>query len=61
MVKTQHIIEIVKGDRTYTFVMPLQAPLGEAYDAAFQVLKTVTELAYQAAEGARAKSLEEHN
>lgn len=61
MLRTQHCIEIEKGTRKYVFIMPAEAPLGEAYDAAFQVLKEITELAYQATQSAKPREIQEQN
>lgn len=52
-------IEIKKNDRTYVFALPVGAPFGEAYDAAFEVLGKITEFAQQAAEQARPKEVSE--
>ena len=48
-------IEIVKGERTYHFLMPVGAPFGEAYDASFETLSAITDMAKQAAEQAKPK------
>ena len=48
-------LEITKNERTYYFYMPVGAPFGEAYDAAFEALTSITELAKQAADNARPK------
>lgn len=42
--KSQVAIEVVKGERTFTFTMPIGAPYGEAYDACFEALKTIAEM-----------------
>ena len=34
-------MEIVKNERTYTFLMPIGSPYGEAYDAAFEFLGSI--------------------
>jgi hypothetical protein len=49
-IKSYVTVEITKGDNQYTFVMPVGSPYGEAYDAAFEVLKTVADLATKAAD-----------
>lgn len=51
-IKTYVDIEIVKNERVYRFAMPVGAPFGEAYDAAFEALNKVSELMKQAAESA---------
>jgi len=37
-----------KEDRTYQFIMPVGAPFGEAYDAAFASLNAITAMAKEA-------------
>ena len=46
--KSAVIIEVEKNERKYSFSMPVGAPYGECYDAAFEVLKSVVELSTQA-------------
>ena len=46
-------VEVTKNERTYHFYMPVGAPFGEAYDAAFEVLNSITEMAKQAVEKAK--------
>lgn len=36
---------ITKGEHRYSFLMPFSAPAGEAYDAAFDVLEKIVEMA----------------
>lgn len=57
--KSAVIIEVRKNDNVYEFVMPAGAPLGEAYDAGFEVLKSIVELSHQAVERAKQPSNEE--
>lgn len=52
-VKSYVDVEIVKNERVYHFLMPVGAPFGEAYDSAFEVLSSITEMAKNAAEQAR--------
>lgn len=47
------IAEVVKGENVYRFEMPVGAPFGECYDAAFQMLNKITELAKEAAANAK--------
>ena len=54
-IKSNIVIEIQKNERTYTFSMPMGCPFGEAYDAAFAVLKDITELSQQAVDNAKPK------
>ena len=35
-------IEVVKGDRRYVFSVPVGAPFGESYDAAFQAMDVIS-------------------
>jgi len=49
-------IEIKKNDRTYVFNMPVGAPYGEAYDAAYEVTSKILQLAAEAAEKNRAQT-----
>lgn len=49
-------IEIEKNDRTYIFSMPVGAPFGEAYDAAYEALSKILTIAAEEAEKNRAKT-----
>jgi len=49
--------EVKKGDNVYTFIMPYQCPLGEAYDAAYLVLADIVDMSQRAFD--RAKQEEE--
>lgn len=51
--------EVIKGEKSYVFSMPVGAPIGEAYDAAFECLNQLVEYSKQAAE--KAKRSEESN
>lgn len=42
-------LEIEKNDNKYVFSMPIGAPLGEAYDAAFLVIREIIKMADEAA------------
>ena len=55
-IKSYVAIEVVKGERTFSFQMPNGSPYGEAYDAAYEVLNNIIELAKQAADTAKPKS-----
>lgn len=46
-------IEIEKNGRKYYFVLPNNTPIGEAYDAAYQFLVRLTELAKEITEKAK--------
>jgi len=37
-------VEVTKNDHKFTFLMPIGAPFGETYDAAFEVLSKIAEL-----------------
>jgi len=46
-------LEVKKGDNTFVFLMPIGAPLGEAYDAAFECLQEILGMSQRAAEQAK--------
>lgn len=46
-------MEIVKGERKYSFLIPLGAPYGEVYDACHEIMMKITDLAKEAAEKAK--------
>lgn len=52
-VKTHVHFTIDKEDRKYVFSLPAGGTLGEAYDAAYQVLERVLEMSKEAAEKAK--------
>ena len=58
-IKSYAEIEITKNDRVYHFFMPVGAPYGEAYDAAFEALTKITELAKTAVENAKPQEAKE--
>ena len=43
-------IDIEKNGNTFSFVMPIAASWGSAYDAAFEVLQQITKAAAEATE-----------
>jgi hypothetical protein len=45
-------LEVTKGERNYAFTLPIGAPFGEAYDAAFSVLQEILKMAQEASEKA---------
>ena len=53
--KSLILVEVKKDDRVYRFEMPVGAPLGECYDAAFQALNKIAELMRDAASKAERK------
>lgn len=51
------VFETTKNERNYTFCMPIGAPIGEAYDVAFEVLQELVKIAN--AESAKAERAKE--
>lgn len=51
-------LEVKKGERTFVFSMPIGAPFGEAYDAAFTVLNEIMEMSKKAVEQAKPKEMD---
>lgn len=49
-------IDIKVGERMYQFYMPVGAPYGEAYDAAFSVSAKILELAKDAVDKSKQSS-----
>lgn len=45
-------LELEKNERNYAFEMPIGSPFGESYDAAFEFLKKITDMANEAAKRA---------
>ena len=59
MVQKQAIIfEKIKDERTYQFIIPVGAPIGEVFDVIFEMLGAAEELSKQAFENAK-KAMEE--
>jgi hypothetical protein len=52
-------LEVVKGEHTFVFSMPVGVPLGAAYDASAEVLNAIVEMAKQAAQNAQPAAAEE--
>jgi len=50
-------LEVEKNDHKYSFTMPIGAPLGEVYDAAFEMLQEIVKLANEAVEKAEQKKV----
>jgi len=46
-------ISITKNDRRYIFLMDVGSPIGEAYDAAHEILQEIIEISKKAAEEAK--------
>lgn len=57
-VKNVVVIEIEKGDFVFSFSMPVGAPFGQAYDAAFEVLQQILEFSQKAADQVRQNNAE---
>jgi len=57
--KTMVYIEVKKNDRTYVFSLPFGCPLGEAYDAAHEVLQSILDMSKQAADNAKQRESSE--
>ena len=51
-------LEVTKGERTFTFSMPVGSPYGEAYDAAFEVLSEILKMSKKAVEATDQKKAE---
>ena len=52
-IRSHVVIEIKKEDHTFSFHMPLGAPFGKAYDAAYEVLQHIVDLSKKAADQAK--------
>lgn len=52
-VKSFVVIEIEKNDNRFSFMMPVGAPFGEAYDACYEALNHIVEFSKKAAEQAK--------
>lgn len=48
-------VRVTKSTRDYSFLMPVGAPLGEAYDVCHEILREIVKMANEAAE--RSKQL----
>lgn len=46
-------LEVKKEDNVFKFLMPMGAPLGQAYDAAFACLQEIVSMSKAAAERAK--------
>lgn len=57
-IKPNMVITVEKGDRTFRFEMPVGAPLGECYDAAFEMLREIVNLSDKAVQNAKPKDEE---
>jgi len=43
-------LEAEKNERSYSFIMPLGAPYGEAYDILFEMMQEIVDLSKKAAD-----------
>lgn len=51
--KSSVIMEVIKNERTYMFVLPVGAPIGEAYDVAFDFLTSIIDMSKKAVDNTR--------
>jgi len=49
------VISVKKEDRSYEFHMPMNSPLGECYDACFEIMNDIVSMSQKAAERAERK------
>ncbi len=59
--KKEISLEVIKGDHTYKFSMPEDAPLGEVYDVCFQMLRAAAQLAVSTIDKVQAQAQAELN
>ena len=61
--KQKFFIELSRGEegseRNYQFILPINAPLGEAYDVCHEILQKVVKMAQEASDRAAQKKEEE--
>jgi hypothetical protein len=60
-VKTHVHFAIDKDERKYVFSLPAGGTLGEAYDAAYQVLEKILEMSKEAADKAKPSEKDQPN
>jgi hypothetical protein len=46
--KAYYTVEILKNERLYRFMAPLGSPIGESYDACFEMLELFSKMANEA-------------
>lgn len=56
--KTAIVLEVVKGDKKFSFIMPSGCHYGEAYDAAFAILNEVMDMGKNAVEEVKPKEMD---
>ena len=59
MLKNAPILEIKKEERTYTLILPVNAPLGELHDVLFQMRTFVLEKVAETVNCDKAKETQE--
>jgi len=52
-VKNTVVLESIKEDRVFSFVMPVGAKIGDAYEACWECLQKISELATEAVDKAK--------
>jgi hypothetical protein len=57
--KTHIILEVKKGDNTFSYHMPAGSPFGQAYDACFEILQKLIEYSHKATETLKQPEAEE--
>jgi len=53
--KATVVMNVKKEDRVYEFSMPMNSPLGECYDACFEVMNQIVTMSQEAAKRAERK------
>jgi len=53
--KAAVVMGVKKEDRVYEFSMPMNSPLGECYDACFEIMNEIVAMSQKAAERAERK------
>lgn len=57
--KAAVVMSVKKEDRVYEFHMPMNSPLGECYDACFEMMNEIVTMSQKAAERAERKDVDE--
>jgi hypothetical protein len=60
MIKNTNVIEVVKEDRIYSLLLPIQASLGELHDVLFQMRSFVIDRINEAIKADEPKAPEEY-
>lgn len=53
-------LEVAKNERVYRLELPVGAPLGEAYEATWEMLKKIVELVNESVDKAKMESQEKN-